>query len=238
MSYNKRNDGRGFDDLRPMEAKAGVVKSASGSAYFKIGKTVAYATVHGPRDLYPKFLKDPKKGKIRVFYQMMPFSGVGGRIRPGPNRRAKEISLVTEKAFEDVVCLDRFPNAVVDIFIDIPQADAGTRCAGISAASIALADAGIAMKEMVSGVAVGRVSDRLVVDLDYSEEAHEEGATDMPVAVTSVTNRISLLQMDGDFDKNHMREILEKAVEAGKKINEVQVKALKEEYGVENDGNE
>jgi len=235
MSYDKRNDGRDFDDLRPIEAKAGVIKSAAGSAYFKIGETVAYATVQGPRDLYPKFLKDPKKGKIRVFYQMMPFSGVGGRIRPGPNRRAKEISMVTEKAFEEVVCLEDFPNAVVDVFIEIPQADAGTRCAGISAASIALADAGINMKEMVAGVAVGRVSDKLVVDLDYSEEAHEEGATDMPVAVTSVTKKISLLQMDGEFDKKHLSDVLNKSIVACDKINEIQKNALKEQYEVKND---
>jgi len=232
MSYDKRNDGRGFDDCRPMEAKAGIVKSASGSASFKIGETVAFATVQGPRDLYPKFLKNPKKGKIRVFYQMMPFSGVGGRIRPGPNRRAKEISMVTAKAFEEVLCLEDFPNAVVDIYIDIPQADAGTRCAGISAASIALADAGIRMTEMVAGVAVGRTADKLLVDLDYSEEAHEEGATDIPIAVTSVTDKISLLQMDGDMTQKQLSEVLRKGIVACKAINEVQKAALKKGYEV------
>lgn len=232
MSYDKRNDGRGFDDCRPIEAKSGIVKSAAGSASFKIGETVAYATVQGPRDLYPKFLKDPKKGKIRVFYQMMPFSGVGGRIRPGPNRRAKEISMVTAKAFEEVLCLEDFPNAVIDVYIDIPQADAGTRCAGISAASIALADAGIRMKEMVAGVAVGRTSDKLLVDLDYSEESHEDGATDIPIAVTSVTDKISLLQMDGDMTQKQLSEVLRKAVVACKDINEIQKQALKKGYEV------
>ena len=162
----------------------------------------------------------------------MPFSGVGGRIRPGPNRRAKEISMVTEKAFDEVVCLDEFPNAIIDVFIDIPQADAGTRCAGISAASIALADAGIPMKEMVAGVAVGRTSDKLLVDLDYSEEAHEDGATDLPVAITSVTKKFSLLQMDGELSKDDLIKVLKKSEAACDKINAVQTKALKERYEV------
>ncbi len=232
MSYDKRNDGREFDELRPIEAKAGIAKEASGSAYFKIGKTSAYATVHGPRDAHPKRIKDSKIGVIRVFYQMMPFSGVGGRIRPGQNRRAKEISLVTAKAFEEVICLEEFPNAVIDVHIDIPQADAGTRCAGICAASIALADAGIPMKEMVAGVAVGRTSDTLLVDLDYSEEAHSEGATDLPVAITSVSKKISLLQMDGALSKTQLMDVLEKAEGACDKINEIQLNALKERYEV------
>lgn len=230
MSYTKRNDGRKFDELRQIEAKAGVIKSADGSALFKIGKTVAYAVVRGPRDLYPKFLKDPTKGILRVYYQMMPFSGVGERIRPGPNRRAKEISMVTENALANVIALEKFPNSVVDVYIDIPQADAGTRCAGISAAAIALADAGIPMKEMVAAVAVGRVGDKLVVDLDYSEESSEEGAVDIPVAVTSRTKKVSLLQMDGDLEKSQLKELLKKAQDACGKINEIQRNALKEKY--------
>ena len=51
MSYDKRFDGRAFDETRPIEARAGVIKRADGSGYFRIGKTVAYAAVYGPRDL-------------------------------------------------------------------------------------------------------------------------------------------------------------------------------------------
>ena len=234
MSFKKRPDGRDFDDLRPMEAKAGVIKSADGSAMFKIGKTVAFATVRGPRELFPRFLKNPKKGILRIYYQMMPFSGVGDRIRPGPNRRAKEISMVTEKSLSEVMLLEEFPNSVIDVFIDIPQADAGTRCAGISAAAIALADAGIPMKELVAAVAVGRVDDKLVVDLDYAEEAYEDGpVADVPIAVTSRSNKISLLQMDGEVEKDQMMELLKKAKIACAKINEVQKKALKDKYEVQ-----
>ena len=129
--YTKREDGRGFSDVRPMKAKVGIVPSADGSASFETGKTKAIAVVRGPRTLHPQHMQNAQVGVLRVSYGMMPFS-VEDRIRPGPNRRAEEIGKVTEWALSSVIDLSGFPNTVVDVFIQIPQADAGTRCAGIS----------------------------------------------------------------------------------------------------------
>jgi exosome complex component RRP41 len=235
MPYKKRNDGRGWEDTRPIEAKAGVIKNADGSAMFRIGNTMAYAAVYGPRDLYPRFLQNPQKGILRCRYNMMPFSGFGERVRPGGSRRSKEISYVTEKALMPVLNLEDFPNAVVDVFIELPETDAGTRCAGISAAAIALADAGISMKDMVSSCSVGKVDDKIVVDLDYSEESYPEGdVADIPVAMIARTGQITLLQMDGQISREEMKKGLEMAKGACMKIYEAQKKALKEKFaGVE-----
>lgn len=231
MSYNERFDKRKFDELRPIAAKAGVIKNADGSAWFKIGKTEAYAAVYGPRDLYPRFMKDPSKGILRCNYNMMPFSGSGERVRPGQNRRAKEISMVTAKALEPVLDLSEFTNSVVDVFIDLPQTDAGSRCAGICAAAIALADAGIPMTDMVAAVAVGRIGDKVLVDLSYDEEAFEEEiVADIPLSVIHNSEEISLLQMDGEVPKDMMMDAIKMGIAASKKIHEVQVKALKEKY--------
>ncbi|HLC70432.1 MAG TPA: exosome complex exonuclease Rrp41 [Candidatus Nanoarchaeia archaeon] len=229
-SYTKRLDGRSIDELRPMEAKAGVIPNAAGSAYFKIGKTTCYAAVYGPRELFPKFLQNPKKGVLRCHYGMMPFSGSGERIRPGNNRRAQEISMVMTNALEPVIDLTAFPNAVVDVYVDLPQTDAGTRCAAISAASIALADAGIPMKDMVSSVAVGQVGGLVVADLMYDEEAYEGIVSDIPVAIMHNTKEITLLQMDGEISKQDLMKALELAQKATDKVYELQQKALKAKY--------
>ncbi len=231
MGYDKRFDGRAFDEMRPIEAKAGIIPRAHGSAMFKIGKTIAYAAVYGPRGLHPKFMQNPKTGILRCNYNMMPFSGMGDRVRPGPNRRAKEISMVTQKALNPVLDLKDYPNAVVDVFIELPQTDAGSRCAGICAASIALADAGIPMKDMVAAVSVGLVDDKVVTDLDYKEEAYEDGpVADIPVAMIPSTDEVSLLQMDGELSKEQLAEGLELAKKVCKQIYEVQKSALKEKY--------
>lgn len=230
MVYKKRLDGRRIDELRPIEAKAGVIPNADGSAYFKMGKTVAYAAVYGPREMFPKFKQNPKKGILRCHYNMLPFSGTGERIRPGGNRRAQEISMVMEKALAPVIDLSDFPNAVVDVFVELPQTDAGTRCAAISAAAIALADAGIPMTDMVCSVAVGEVDGTVVADLIYDEEAYDGIVSDIPIAITHNKKEVSLLQMDGEISKESLIRALELGRDVSEKIYEVQVKALKEKY--------
>lgn len=238
MVYKARLDGRKDHELRHMEAKVDVVPNADGSAWFKIGNTWAIAAVYGPREVFPRFLANPKKGILRCHYTMMPFSGSGERIRPGTSRRAQEISMVMSESLAPVVDLSAFPNTVVDVFVELPQTDAGTRCAAISAAAMALAHAGIPMKDMVSAVAVGRVDDRVVADLDYREEhigefnPESKGApvADTPVAMLHASKQLTLLQMDGEVSKETLLKSLELGKDATEKIYQVQVKALKERY--------
>ena len=229
MVYIKRNDGRKFDEMRKMEAKVGIVKSADGSAMFKIGNTIAIAAVRGPRNLHPKFMQNPQKGILRCNYNMMSFS-VDERIRPGPSRRSREISLVTRNALRPAVNLEEFPNAVVDVFVEIQQADAGTRCAGICAASMALADAGIPMKDLICAISVGRVGGKVLVDLDKFEEDYEGGSTDMPVAMLPRKGEVSLLQLDRGIKPEEIDKALELASKSCLEILEIQRKALKEKY--------
>ncbi len=238
MGYDKRFDGRAQNETRPITAKVGVIPRADGSAFFQIGATTALAAVYGPRELHPKFKQDPGCGVLRCHYSMMPFSGHGERVRPGQNRRAKEISKVMEYSLRSVVNLKQFPNTVVDVFIELPQTDAGTRCAGITAAAMALADAGIEMTDLVSSVSVGWVDDRVVADLNYNEEHYNEYSgkdyeapvADIPVAVLPNSGTISLLQMDGRVKREHLKDALVMAVEVCREIAKIQRKAIKDKY--------
>ncbi|RLE44654.1 exosome complex exonuclease Rrp41 [Candidatus Woesearchaeota archaeon] len=226
----KRPDGRAYDEIRQIKAEVGIVSRADGSARFQIGKTVAYAAVYGPRSLYPKFLQNPKRGLLRCYYNMLPFSSKGERVKPGPSRRALEISLVTEKALTPAIDLTKYPNAVVDVFIELPQTDAGTRCAGITAAAMALADAGIVMYDLVSAVAVGYVNGNLIADLIYDEEAYPGEVADIPVAYMPRYDKFSLLQMDGKISGEQLQKALELAKKVCLQIYNVQKKALKRRY--------
>jgi len=234
MAYTKRLNSRKFDETREMEAKVGIIKRADGSASFRIGNTIAYAAVYGPRNLYPRFLQDPETGILRCHYNMMPFSSSGERVRPGGSRRSKEISLVTKKALLPVLDLDEYPNSVVDVFIEFPQTEAGSRCAGICAASMALADAGLSMKDLVAAISVGKVDDKLLVDLDYIEESYEDGpVADIPIATIPNSDKITLIQMDGEIKKEELKKLIDMAKNTCKKIYEIMKKALKEKYEVE-----
>ena len=154
---------------------------------------------------------------------------VSDRIRPGPSRRSTEISKIIEWALSPVVMLKNFPGNVIDVHINIIQADAGTRCAAINAASMALAHAGIPMKNLVSSVSIGKLDKQLVVDVDKNEEDWEEGegATDIPISMTG-DGKITHVQLDGKIDKAQMEESVKLAETACKEIYEIQKKALKE----------
>ena len=159
---------------------------------------------------------------------MLSFS-VSDRIRPGPNRRSMEISKVTEWALEPMLMIKRYPNMVIDVHINILQANASTRCAGINAAALALAHAGVPMRGLVSSVSIGKLDKTLVVDVNKDEEDWEEGegATDIPITMTS-DGKISHLQLDGKITGAQMKEAIELARKANQKIFEIQKKALKE----------
>jgi len=230
-SYKKRFDGRAFDEPRKMTAKVGVVKNADGSSEFKIGNTKAIAAVYGPREMFPRFMQNPSKGILRVNYNMMPFSGDGDRVRPGPNRRAKELSHVITKALLPFVNLEKYPNSVVDVFIELPETDAGSRCAGICAASMALAHSGIEMKSLIGSISTGHVDDQILIDLDGEEEhVHDVHVADLPIAMAPRIGQISLVQMDGFMSPEKVIEAVEKVTPVIQKIVDVQKEALHAHY--------
>ena len=230
----KRNSGRKIDEMRKMSAKVGVVPNADGSAEFSWentdGKrTKAIAAVYGPKKMHPQHLQDPEKGTLRCNYNMMSFS-VEDRIRPGPNRRSTEISKIMQWALEPVLMIDKYSNMVIDVHINIIDANASTRCAAINAAAMALAQAGIPMKDMVSSVSIGKLDKQLVVDVDKYEDSifdEGEGASDIPMTFTG-NGEMTHIQIDGNIDKKQLMEAVGMAREACKKIYEFQKKALKE----------
>jgi len=228
----KRDDGRKPDELRPLEIKTGIIKNANGSAMVRMGRTIAIAGVYGPRELLPRHKQKSDRAVLRCIYSMAPFS-TEERVRPGPSRRSTEISLVTRQALEPAVFLEEFPLSVIDVFITIIQADAGTRTAGINAASAALADAGIPMRDLVASVAVGKIDDEYVTDLAYKEE--ETTKADLPLAYLPRTKKISLLQMDGDLPPEDIKKMIQLAIKGCEQIYEAQKKALKERWKRRND---
>jgi exosome complex component RRP41 len=226
---HKRPDGRALDELRKMTAKVGVIPNADGSAMFAFGNTIAIAAVYGPRQLHPQHMQNPATGILRVNYDLLSFS-VSDRKKPGPNRRSQEISKITEFALLPVLDLKEFANTVIDVQIYIIQADAGTRTAGINAAALALAHAGIPMRDLVSSVAIGKQDKTLIIDLTKEEEDFEEGegATDFAVAKVANSDEYTLLQLDGKIRPEELKEVLKMADGAFEKIYDVQKKALKE----------
>jgi exosome complex component RRP41 len=222
-----RCDGRSIDQIRNVSIKVGVLKNADGSAYIEFGKNKILAGVFGPRDVHPKHMADQDSGILRCRYHMSPFS-VTERKNPAPSRREIEISKVIKEALQPAVILKDFPRTVVDVFIEVLQADGGSRCAALDAASVALVDAGIPMRDIVAACAAGKVADKIV--LDVNDEEDKEGQADMPVAYMPNLGKITLMQLDGILTPDEYKKCLETAIGGCKQVYEIQKKALMEKY--------
>jgi exosome complex component RRP41 len=222
-----RLDGRRPDELRPIKIKVGALPNADGSAYIEQGKNKILAAVYGPKELHPKHSALPDRMVLRCRYHMAPFS-VQERKSPAPSRREIELSKVIREALEPSVFLEYYPRTAIDIFIEVLQADGGTRCASITAASLALADAGIPLRDLVVACAAGKVDDTIVLDL--MDEEDKMGVADVPVALMPNLNAITLLQMDGILTIEEFEKAVNLAIEGCKKIYALQKETLKALY--------
>ncbi len=222
-----RTDGRKPSELRPIKLEVGILSNADGSAYIEQGKNKILAAVYGPREVHPRHMALPDKALLRCRYHMAPFS-VEERKSPAPSRREMELSKVIREAFEPTIFLEKFPRTSIDLFIEVLQADGGTRCAGVTVASLALADAGIPMKDLIAACAAGKVGGKIVLDLNDIED--KEGEADVPVAYMPSFDAVSLLQMDGLLTGEEFQQALSLAIEGCRQIYILQKEALKAKY--------
>jgi exosome complex component RRP41 len=224
-----RGDGRKPDQLRPIRIEAGVLKRADGSAYLEWGNNKVMAAVYGPREAHPRHRQNPSRALVQCRYNMAPFS-VSDRKRPGPDRRSVEISKVISEAFDAVVFAEQFPRTSVDIFVEVLEADAGTRCAGITVAAVALADAGIPMRDLVTACASGKIGGVVCLDLNKDEDNY--GEADVPFAIVPRTGEVVLLQMDGHLTPEEFDQAIQYNMKAIREIYELQRDALRRRYAV------
>ena len=226
IENGKRVDGRKLEEMRPISIELNIVKRADGSAKFSFGDTVAVASVYGPKALFPKHLQE-RKCLVRCKYSMAPFS-VSERKSPGPDRRSIELSKIIRQAIEPSIFTEEFPRASIDVFIEILNADGSTRIASTNAASLALASAGIPMRDLICAVSVGKIENKLVVDLNGIEDNNSD--CDLSFAILPSKNEVTLLQMDGLLTKEEFIKLLNMAKANCMKIYELQKKSLKEMY--------
>ncbi|UCH72074.1 MAG: exosome complex exonuclease Rrp41 [Thermoplasmatales archaeon] len=223
----KRLDGRKPDELRKIKIEVGVLHRAEGSCYLEWGSNKVIAAVYGPREAIPRHTQNPLRAIVNARYNMAAFS-VDDRKRPGPDRRSTEISKVISEALEKVILLEKYPRATIDVNIEVIEAEAGTRCAGLTAAGVALVDAGIPMRDIPVSCAAGKIEDEVVLDLGKEEDNY--GSADLPIAISPRTGEILLLQMDGHLTLEQFDKALDLAIKGCHIVSDIQKKAILEKY--------
>ncbi|XP_020588823.1 exosome complex component RRP41 homolog isoform X2 [Phalaenopsis equestris] len=198
-----RLDGRRPNEMRQIRGEVGVVARADGSAVFEMGNTKVIAAVYGPRE-------------VRCEYSMSNFS-TGNRARKYKgDRRSTEISLVIRQTMEAAILTHLMPRSQIDIFLQVLQADGGTRSACINAATLALADAGIPMRDLVTSCSAGYLCSTPLLDLNYVEDS--AGGPDVTVGTLVKMDKVTLLQMDAKLPIDMFADVMQLAIEGCKAI--------------------
>eukprot|EP00891_Asterochloris_glomerata_P004359 jgi/Astpho2/4359/fgenesh1_pm.00066_%23_5_t len=167
-----RLDGRRPKELRQLQCEIGVLgQQADGSATFSMGNTKVLASVFGPKQASSRATEKHGMATVRCEYAMAPFSTGERRKQGRSDRRAAELSAVIRNTLEQTIILELMPQSQLDVYVHVIQADGGTRCAAINAALLALADAGVPLRDMVAACAAGYLDKTPILDMNYLEDA-------------------------------------------------------------------
>lgn len=221
-----RIDGRRPRELRRISCQLDVLTNADGSAIFEMGNTKVLAAVFGPHEVHKRGELQEDRAIVKCEYAMATFSTGERRRRGKGDRRSTELSRVIRNTLEQAVMVELMPRSQIDVYVQVLQADGGTRCAAINAAVLALAVAGIPLRDLVSAVAAGHLDATPLLDLNALEDAG--GGPDLAVALGPKTDTLLLVQMDNRLPVDTFQAVLELAREGCRSISGVMRQALLE----------
>lgn len=183
-----RVEGRGSDELRPVNITRGYSRFAEGSALVEFGDTRVLCTA-SVEERVPLFMRGVGKGWVTAEYSMLPRSTETrtprDSVRGGVSGRSHEIQRLIGRSLRAGTILELLGERTIWVDCDVLQADGGTRVAAITGGFVALADAlrwlyarkiidTIPLKCFVAAISVGKVDGDIVADLSYGEDSRAE----------------------------------------------------------------
>jgi ribonuclease PH len=223
----QRLDGRSERELRPVEITTGVNMHAEGSALIKVGRTHVLCTA-SVEERVPAFMRDSGHGWVTCEYGMLP-RATGERMqreasKGRPSGRTQEIQRLIGRSLRAVVDAKALGARTIWVDCDVVQADGGTRCAAITGAYVALAQAlyglrrksllqGAPLRGLVAATSVGLVASSPCLDLSYVEDSQAD--VDMNVVRTDAGRYVEIqgTAEKAPFSKEQMLVLLEIAGE-------------------------
>lgn len=210
-----RDDGRtDWDEIRPIFLRGSVLSSASGSGYFEAGPTKVFCAVHGPRATpgsvtlstslaceirWADFARPNKSG-----------SSSGDRRRHQAETFAtdeeRELGAFLSRALSASVILDRYPKSTIDVSVFVLEDGGGSFAAAITAASLAMCDAGVEMFDLMSGCSAAVVDGRIVLDPCMAEE--ERCSSKIVAAYMPSLGRVTNIVQTGEMAVEQLAEAI------------------------------
>lgn len=230
----ERSFGRADNQMRPTTLTRDVMKNAHGSCLVECGDTrvICTATIE---EGVPAWRRGSRAGWVSAEYAMLPASTNTRSKREWKSRkgRSMEIERLIGRSLRAVVDLQRLGEYTVICDCDVIQADGGTRCASITGAWVALHDAlrsfvqagtiaRLPLTAQVAAISMGMVNNRMLLDLDYSEDSHAQ--VDMNLVGTD-NDRIVEIQGTGErstLERDQLNSLLDMGQAALRDLIELQ----------------
>jgi ribonuclease PH len=231
---------RASDALRPVRFQRSYTRYAEGSVLVEMGHTQVLCTA-SVEEKVPGFLKGKGGGWVTAEYGMLPRAthtrGAREAALGKQSGRSQEIQRLIGRSLRAVTNLALLGERQVVIDCDVLQADGGTRCASITGAMVALADAIAALRakglltvdplrDFVAAVSVGVVKGQVMLDLDYAEDSGCD--TDMNVVMTGAGHFVEVqgTAEGAPFTREQMGKLIELASEGIAELITLQRRAL------------
>jgi len=155
-----------------------------------------------------------------------PYSGPDRKKRKLGDRRAVELENILKQTFESVILLNLYQRSEISIVVNIFEADGSLPCSIINATTLALMEAGIAMKDMVIACSVGIYKQNIYVDVNQLESTM--GSAYIPIAIESSTEEVIYLQLDNRLSVEMLEESIQKAVTGCRQVRKILVNMMKD----------
>lgn len=195
-----RADGRKPHDVRPIWCEVGVIPRAHGSAVFTRGQTqvLSVATLAGPAMKQELDGVDPETEKTYMHKYIFPGFSVG-EVKPlrGPGRREVGHGALAERANIPALPAQEDFGYTIRVTSDVLESNGSTSMASTCGSSMALMNAGVPVKSMIGGVAMGMITEEGKEPVVLTDiQGIEDFLGDMDFKVTGNDTGITALQMD------------------------------------------
>lgn len=221
-----RLDGRRSNELRRMRCRLGVFSQPDGSAYIEQGNTKVLAAVYGPHQANTRKANHDEV-IVNCQYSMATFSTGERKNRPRGDRKSQEMTIHLQQTLSAAIMMELYPRSQIDVFIEVLQSDGGNYCASINAATLALIDAGICLKEYVCACTASLAGGSVPL-MDVSNVEEISGGPVLTVATLPKSGKIAFMEMTQRFHLDSLPKVLECATNGSKEIYDIMDKAVRD----------
>ncbi|CAK9008080.1 unnamed protein product [Durusdinium trenchii] len=207
-----RFDGRRVNEPRGIQCcVGGCGREADGYAVFELGSTKAVAYVYGPMEAKQRSQSLHDRATLSCTLSTATFATVARNFGRKGDRQSQERSMWLQQTFESAILLEQYPRSQIRLFVQVLQAEGSPVAAAINAATLALADAGIPMRDLVVACTAGLLGRKPAMDLSREEE--QAGGAAVLVASLTGSKRVSLLEVESKVPEGFFAPLYDMALQ-------------------------